>query len=75
MQSVENILEKGFTFKVSRQEMNFFRSPINIALLTTGSSLFTTSSTTVGATFSPPAVMSISDDYTYKCKVRVNNFG
>ena len=46
-----------FTIRVSKQERNFFLSPITMALLTTGSSLLMASSISVGATFSPPAVI------------------
>ena len=40
-----------------RTARNFFLSPISIQLLTHGNSSFTVSSISIGATFSPPAVM------------------
>ena len=49
------------TFRVNKQERNFFLSPITIALLTIGSSFLIVSSIGIGATFSPPAVMIISE--------------
>lgn len=48
---------RGPTFKVSSMDRNFLWSPISMALLMSGSSVFTASSMGTGATFSPPAVM------------------
>lgn len=45
------------TFRVSSMDRNFLWSPINMALLIIGSSVFTASSMGTGGTFSPPAVM------------------
>jgi hypothetical protein len=45
------------TLRVSKQDRNFFLSPINIALLRIGTSTFNWSSIGTGAMFSPPAVM------------------
>lgn len=45
------------TFRVSSMDRNFLWSPISMALLMIGSSVFTASSMGTGGTFSPPAVM------------------
>lgn len=45
------------TFNVSSMDRNFLWSPISMALLMIGSSVFTASSMGIGGTFSPPAVM------------------
>lgn len=50
-------LSPGRTFKVSSMDRNFLWSPISMALLIIGSSIFTASSMGTGGTFSPPAVM------------------
>jgi hypothetical protein len=50
------------TFSVSSIDKNFLLSPTNIQLLTQGKCSFTTSSMGTGATFSPPAVIKISEN-------------
>lgn len=45
------------TFRVSSMDRNFLWSPISMALLMMGSSIFTASSMGKGGMFSPPAVM------------------
>ena len=50
------------TFKVSSMDRNFLWSPISMALLMIGSSVFTASSMGTGGTFSPPAVMINSEE-------------
>ena len=59
------------TFRVKKQERNFFLSPITIALLTIGSSFLILSSIGIGATFSPPAVMIISETTIVNQKILI----
>ncbi len=49
------------TFRVKSIDKNFLLSPMSMALLMIGSSLFTASSMGTGGTFSPPAVMISSE--------------
>lgn len=55
-------LNPQHTFKVSSMDRNFLWSPISMAQLTMGNSVFTASSMGMGGTFSPPAVMMSSGE-------------